>query len=72
MRINELVQGRQKNQIQHSENPILIQSRKIMQKTDQILLPASVNTTATVVQVPARELPLFMEPVFKAKDFDPL
>lgn len=72
MRINELVQGRQRNQIQHAERPILIQSRKLMQKTDQKLLPVSVNTTATIVQMPARELPLFMETVFKAKDFDPL
>lgn len=72
MIINELVQGRQRNQIQHAERPILIQSRKLMQKTDQKLLPASVNTTATIMQMPARELPLFMETVFKAKDFDPL
>jgi hypothetical protein len=42
------------------------------QKTDQIDPPEPVNKPAAIEDPEERMLPLFMEPVFKAKDFDPL
>jgi len=48
-------------------------TRKYSQeKTDQGILPVSLNKPAAIDEPEKRKLPLFMEPLFKAKDFDPL
>jgi hypothetical protein len=42
-------------------------------ETDQNALPVSLNKPATLEEPAKRRLPLFMEqPLFKAKEFDPL
>jgi hypothetical protein len=45
---------------------------KYSQETDQSVLPVSLNKPATIDEPEKRKLPLFMELLFKAKDFDPL
>jgi hypothetical protein len=43
---------------------------KQQEVTKPVIQP--VSSAKPVAKEPARNLPLFMEPVFKAKDFDPL
>ena len=45
---------------------------KYRQETDQSILPVSLNRSAAIDEPEKRKLPLFMEPLFKAKEFDPL
>ncbi|AXY78370.1 hypothetical protein D3H65_32195 [Paraflavitalea soli] len=47
-------------------------ARKHKQETDQSVFPVTLNKPAAIEEPEKRKLPLFMEPLFKAKDFDPL
>jgi hypothetical protein len=70
MRIKELVHGR--HRIQQFVKINSETRRKEEQKTDHKALAVPMIKAAAIKEPAKRELPLFMEPVFKAKDFDPL
>jgi hypothetical protein len=72
MRIKELVHPRHRHRIKQFVKTNIEARKKSEQKTDQIDLPEPVNKPAAMEEPEKRKLPLFMEPVFKAKDFDPL
>jgi len=74
MRIKELANVRHRPRIQQFVKTNLEARIKTELKTDRSSsrTPVPVGKPATIEEPVKKQLPLFMEPVFKAKDFDPL
>lgn len=63
---------RPRHRIQQFIKTNIESASKHRQETDQSILPVSLNKSAAIDEPEKRKLPLFMEPLFKAKEFDPL
>jgi hypothetical protein len=72
MRVKELVHPKHRHRMQQFVKTNIEVYRKVKKKTDQANAPVPVNKPAAMEEQAKRKLPLFMETVFKAKDFDPL
>lgn len=73
MRIKDAVHTRERRlRIRQFVKPSFEPVKKYRQETDQSILPVSLNKPAAIEEPEKRKLPLFMEPLFKAKEFDPL
>lgn len=72
MRTKYTAHYRQKQRIRQFVKIDIEPARKQHQETDQSYFPVALNKPATIVEPEKKQLLLFMEPIFKAKEFDPL